>query len=176
LGRRSRQRARPEAPEQAPHSARVPAAGARPARRSAEERNADLRAQLRPLEAGERPWPLAAAAVAAALLGVANIVLAVAGVEVRGNENQARSGAILLGGLLLAAAWGMWTQRYWAVLGFQAILGITIAYAALSVLVASNVWAVVLCVGIIVPASYLFWKLIRVMARIQTPRRSPRAS
>ena len=46
---------------------------------------------------------------------------------------------------MLVAAWGLLTQRYWAVLGFQALLAITIVVAALSLLVASNIAAVVLC-------------------------------
>jgi hypothetical protein len=39
--------------------------------------------------------------------------------------------------------------------------------------VASNVLAVVLCLAVIVPGGYLFWKLIRAMARIQMPTRRP---
>ena len=39
--------------------------------------------------------------------------------------------------------------------------------------VASNVLAVVLCVAVIVPGGFLFWKLIRAMARIQMPTRRP---
>jgi hypothetical protein len=51
--------------------------------------------------------------------------------------------------------------------GAVAIAGI----AALSLLVASNVAAVVLCVAILGPVGWLFWKLIRVMGRIQAPQR-----
>ena len=68
---------------------------------------------------------------------------------------------------MLVAAWGMWQRRYWAVLGFEALLAITLCIAALSLLVASNVAAVVLCVAILGPAGWLFWKLIRVMGRLQ---------
>jgi hypothetical protein len=63
----------------------------------------------------------------------------------------------------------MWRTRYWAVLGFEALLGITIVIAALSLAVASNVQAVLLCVAIIVPAGVLFYRLVRAMARIQMP-------
>jgi hypothetical protein len=65
----------------------------------------------------------------------------------------------------------MWTVRYWAVLGFEALLGFQIAVAALSLLVASNWWAALLCVAVIGLAGWLFWKLIRAMARIQMPDR-----
>ena len=62
----------------------------------------------------------------------------------------------------------MWTQRYWAVLGFEALLAITLVVAALSLLVASNVAAVVAAASSIVGAGgWLFWKLVRVLARLQ---------
>ena len=49
---------------------------------------------------------------------------------------------------MLVAAWGMWTQRYWAVLGFQSLLAITIVVFALFLMAASNVWAALLCVAV----------------------------
>jgi hypothetical protein len=67
----------------------------------------------------------------------------------------------------------MWQRRYVAVLGFQALLGIGVAYAGLSLLVATNVTAIVLCLVIIVGGGFLFWKLVRVMARIQVASRRP---
>jgi hypothetical protein len=75
--------------------------------------------------------------------------------------------------LLAAAAVGMWRCKYWAVLGFEALLGIAIVFAALSLMVASNLGAVLLCLAIIAAASPLFWFLIRAMARIQLPVRRP---
>ena len=68
---------------------------------------------------------------------------------------------------MLAAAVGLWQRRYWAVLGFEALLGIAHHCApALSLLVAANVAAVLLCLGDHRrSAAPLFWKLIRVMAR-----------
>ncbi len=63
---------------------------------------------------------------------------------------------------------------YWAVLGFEALLGITAVYAALSLLVASTVAGAVRSVLVLAAAGVLFCKLIRAMARIQMPRRDPR--
>ena len=74
---------------------------------------------------------------------------------------------------MLAAAVGMWRCRYWAVLGFEALLGIALIWSSLSLLVASNVAGVVLCLAIIAISGPLFWFLIRVMARIQLPGRPP---
>ena len=74
---------------------------------------------------------------------------------------------------MVAAAVGMWRTRYWAVLGFEALLGVSILIAALSLTVASNWQAVVLCLGTIAIAGPLFYKLVRAMARIQMPSRRP---
>jgi hypothetical protein len=128
------------------------------------------RAELEPLQAGERPPALIAGVVVATALAVANVALYAAGVDVRGKAPSA-GGAIGFALLMLAAAWGMWNLKYWAVLGFQALLAVTIVIAALSLAVASNLIAVALCLVIIVPGSWLFWKLVRVLARLQMPER-----
>jgi hypothetical protein len=135
-----------------------------------EARNAEVRAQLEPLGPDERPVPLIVASVLAAVLAVANVVAWVAGLDVEGKQPGA-FGVVLFAVLMLLAAVGMWQRRYWAVLGFEALLAITLVIAALSLLVASNVAALVLCLAILLPAGWLFWKLIRVMGRIQAPQR-----
>jgi hypothetical protein len=134
------------------------------------ERDEAIRASLEPVEPGTRPGAVTVAAFVAVALGVANIVLWLAGVDVRGAKPGA-GGVILFAALMFAAAWGMWRARYWAVLGFEALLGVTILIAALSLAVASNVTAVVLCLGIAGLGGWLFWKLVRAMARIQMPSR-----
>jgi hypothetical protein len=136
----------------------------------AEERNAEVRAQLAPLAPGERPWPLVAAAALAVLLGTANLVALIAGVEVEG-ERPAAVGVLLFCAVMYIAAVGLWTARYWAVLGFEVLLGLIVLVFSLFLLRASNVLAVVVCVPIIAIAGWLFWKLVRVMGRIQAPQR-----
>jgi hypothetical protein len=136
------------------------------------ERDAAARAALKPLAPGERPLAVTLAALLAAVLGVSNVVLLVAGYEVDDN-GQSAVGALIFAALMAAAAIGMWQCRYWAVLGFEALLGIAIVFAALSLMVASNLLAALLCLVIIAAASPLFWFLIRAMARIQLPVRRP---
>jgi hypothetical protein len=136
----------------------------------AREKDAEARAKLKPLEPGERPVPVLIAALIAAAIAAANIVLFALGTEVGGDE-PSPFGVIAFSGLMLAAAAGMWRGRYWAVLGFQALLAVSIMVACLSLATASNWAAVALCVGIIVPGGFLFWKLIRAMARLQMPER-----
>jgi hypothetical protein len=135
----------------------------------AEERNAAVRATLTPLAPGERPPALVVAVVLAAALAIANVVALVAGLDVEGRRPGA-FGVLLFALLMLAAAWGMWQRRYGAVLAFEALLGITVAIAALSLFVANNAAAVVLCLVILLPGGWLFWKLVRVMGRLQAPR------
>jgi hypothetical protein len=136
------------------------------------ERDAAARAALKPLAPGERPRAVTIAAIVAAVLGLANVILFAAGYEVE-NSEQSAVGVLIFAGLMAAAAIGLWQCRYWAVLGFEALLGIAIVFAAISLMVASNLVAVLLCVGIIATASPLFWFLIRAMARIQLPVRRP---
>jgi hypothetical protein len=136
----------------------------------AEQRNAEVRDQLEPLAPNERPAPLVAAAVVAALLGTANLVALLAGLDVEGEEPSA-IGVLVFCAVMFLAAIGLWQRRYWAVLGFEALLGIIVVFFSLFLLRASNVLAVVVCVPIIVGAGWLFWKLIRVMGRLQAPQR-----
>ena len=135
-----------------------------------EERNAAVRAGLTPLAPGERPPALVAAAVVAALLGVANLAALLVGLDVRGEEPSA-IGVLVFCAVMFVAAGGLWLARYWAVLGFEALLGIIVVFFSLFLLRASNVLAVVVCVPIILGAGWLFWKLIRVMGRLQAPQR-----
>jgi hypothetical protein len=135
----------------------------------AEERNAEVRAQLEPLKPGERPPALVAAAILAAVLGTANLVALIAGVEVEGDQPSA-IGVLVFCAVMYLAAVGLWFARYWAVLGFEALLGIIVVFFSLFLLRASNVLAVLVCLVVIGVAGSLFWKLIRVMGRIQAPR------
>lgn len=168
---RSRKRGRREAPRDAfgnTLSAEHADAAAEPrTRRSSEERNAEIRAQLPPLAEGERPGAVTAGAIVSAVLAVLVVVGYVAGARI-GDEGTL-AGALVLAAIMLVAAWGMWNVRYWAVLGFQALLAFQVIVASLSLLVASNVWAAVLCLAVIGLGGWLFWKLIRAMARIQMP-------
>jgi hypothetical protein len=160
VGARSRKRRRPAG---APRE--------RQPRLRGEAANAAVRATLEPLRPGERPAPVTFAAAVAVVIGVANLVLLVAGYDIRGNHTTNSFGTILFAALMFAAAWGMFRARYWAVLGFQCLLAVTCVVAALALLVASNVAAVILCVAVLAFCGTLFWKLVRAMARIQMPRR-----
>ncbi|MDP9294898.1 MAG: hypothetical protein M3O90_10840, partial [Actinomycetota bacterium] len=158
LGQRSRKRRRPAGTEMERGYAR------------SRERTDSVRAELQPLAPGERPRAVTVAAVLAALIAVANLVLFLAGWEVRG-QAPSTSGTLIFCAIMVAAAAGMWARRYWAVLGFEMLLGIAIMGAAISLLRASNLAGVALCLGLIGACGPLFWFLIRAMARLQMPAR-----
>jgi hypothetical protein len=159
MGRRSR---KGHAPGAAP--------AARPPRRSSEERNQEVRDQLEPLAPGERPFWVGVAAAVAALMGLLTLVLVAAGSDVTGSDDTPVTGVAQAVVLLLAAG-GMWLSKYWAVLGFQALLAITMVYGFVSLLFAGNVLGVIFGLAVVAGSTFLFWKLIRAMARIQMPRR-----
>ena len=168
MGQRSRKR------RAAPPGDRAPAHPPAPDRYARSRARDDAaRASLEPLAPGERPRAVTIAAIVAALVAVANFALFLAGWDVAGQDPQP-GGVIFFCVVLLSAAVGMWQRRYWAVLGFQVLLGITIIYAGLSLLFPSNWQALVLALGVLLAAGTLFWYLIRAMARIQMPQRPGR--
>jgi len=136
-----------------------------------EARNEQIRAGLEPLRPGERPLPLRIAVLLALAFGVVNLGLFAAGYDLRGGSDPSIAGVLVFSAIMLVAAAGMWLRRYWAVLGFECLLAVTCVYASASLMVASNVRAVVLCLAIVGLACWLFWKLVGVMARMQVPRR-----
>ena len=134
-------------------------------------KNDAVRDGLEPLKPGERPKAVTIAAILAALLVIANAVVYIAGWEVQGSQPSLR-GLLTYSVVLGAAAVGMWRAKYWAVLGFEMLLAITIILTAAVLLRASNWQAVVFCVAVLAVSTPLFWFLIRAMARLQMPTRT----
>jgi hypothetical protein len=132
-----------------------------------EARNAAVRESLVPLGEGERPLPVTIGALVALALVVVQIPLYFV---YDGDKRPPVYTFAFFMGLMLVMAWGMWNVRYWAVLGFQALLALAILAAALSLMVASNLLAAVVCLAILLPAGWLFYKMVKALARIQMPR------
>jgi hypothetical protein len=180
VGKRSRKRRTPAAPATPARSrpastAKQPAAGAareKPVSRS-EAKNQAVRDQLVPLEPGERPLPVTIGAYVAIGLIVANVVVYVSGLTVRG-DRPAFLGFLAFCVLMLAMAWGLWHVKYWAVLGLQALLGLVLVIVGLVALLFESVTDLLICLAIMLPAGTLFWFLVKSMARIQMPKRPER--
>jgi hypothetical protein len=136
------------------------------------------RAELTPLAPGERPTAVTVGAIAAALLAAANVVAVVLGWDQGvGEDDRARALAytILATGVLLVVAWGMWKAKYWAVLGMQTLLALTLIGSSLALVTVSSAGGAVLLVAILAAAGALFWFMVKAMARIQMPERPTRA-
>jgi hypothetical protein len=171
VGRRSRKRRAEGTPEPAaarPARAAKPAPAPRASR--SEAKNAAVRAQLEPLDPGERPGAVTVGAIVATVLAVGNVVLYAAGVKV-GGQKPTVSGIAGPTLIMAVCAWGMWRAKYWAVLGMEALLGIVIIIFAVLLAAASNFQSVAIAVAVILAAGTLFWKLVKAMARIQMPER-----
>jgi hypothetical protein len=133
-------------------------------------RDAEARAKLEPLEPGERPWPVVASAAIAATLAATNLILFLADVKPKVSGQHAKLPEVLVfTGLMAMCAVGMWRLRYWAVLGFQTLLLLGLLGFSLALIkVNSAIWALV-CLAVIGAGGFLFWKLVRVLGRIQMP-------
>jgi hypothetical protein len=75
--------------------------------------------------------------------------------------------------VLALLAQGMYRRRYWAVLGFEALLAFQIIVTSLALVVASTILAAVVCALSVGLGGWLFWKLVRVMGRVQAGERRP---
>lgn len=137
-----------------------------PRRPRAEQRDAEIRANLPPLAPGERPTPVTAAAVVAAVLAVANLAAMLAGVTVRGHEPSVPA-TIAFCAFAAALAVGLWQVRYWALVVFEGALALALLFFSLFLLIASNVGAVLVCLAVLGFGGWLFWLLVRPMARVQ---------
>ncbi|HEX3278246.1 MAG TPA: hypothetical protein VHR40_06970 [Thermoleophilaceae bacterium] len=134
------------------------------------QRDEEARAALKPLRPGERPTAVTVGAIVAGVFAVANLVAGIVGYDY-GSEGNKLTGSLVSAAILGIVAVGMWRARYWAVLGMQTLLGITIVVMALALLQAVNAWAFILVTLLLVGSGTLFWFLIKAMARIQMPER-----
>src|SRR5580693_563075 len=130
------------------------------------ESDEQLRAALQPLAADERPPALLVAVALSALLAAGVLV---GGLTVHDLSDHGGSlpGAIFLAAILALLSLGMYRRRYLAVLGFEALLTFQIIVASLALVVASTLAGAGACLVAIGLGGWLFWKLIRVMGRIQ---------
>lgn len=145
-----------------------------------EARNAEARARLEPLREGERPTVVTIGALISAAIAASIIIAWLAGakVDVRGSELDERPqllSQVLPPTILFAImAWGMWRSRYWAVLGFEAIMAIIMIGAGLTLIAATTVFKALSATLVLVAAGAMFWFTVKALARIQMPTPSDR--
>jgi len=140
---------------------------------SYEGRNRAAREALEPLAQDERPPVVTVGAVISGLIAASVVIAYLAGAEVNGERPpilQVIPSAVVMG----VMSFGMWRARYWAVLGFQAILALLILAAALGLVSAGSAAQLVGNLTLIAIAGSLFFFMIKALARIQMPERAPR--
>ena len=177
MAQRSRKRGRRHKPSPAPapkqtpkqEPARIGGWRVEPQMSRSQRRDAEVRAGLTPLAPGERPAPIVVATVVAGLVGVGQLIAFFAGLKIHG-KTPAAGGTILFCMLMIVCAIGMWRLWYGAVLGFMALLAIVATLFCLYLIEASNLLGVVVALIVVGGCGYLFFKLVRVLSRIQMPR------
>jgi hypothetical protein len=151
----------------------------------AEEKDRAAREALEPLGEDERPTVVTIGAVISALIALSTLAGWAAGVEVtqigsdgieQGEDRAPILAVLATAGLMGTMAWGLWKARYWAVLGFQALLVLVLVAASLGLLQATKWTEAVGTTLLIAGAGALFFFMIKAMARIQMPERLPRDS
>jgi hypothetical protein len=133
-------------------------------------RDEQARAALTPLGPNERPAALLVAAVVCALVAV-GVIVGVLTVHELSRHGGSVPGGIFLAAIFALLAQGIYRRRYWAVLGFEALLAFQLVVTSLALVIASSLLAAGLCVLSVALGGWLFWKLIRVMGRMQAGER-----
>lgn len=150
---------------------------------ASELRNRKAREELEPLEPGERPTVVTLGAVLSLLIAASIVIAWIAGAETRvfeagvevGEERPDPLQVFIPAVLFTVMAWGMWRARYWAVLGFQAVMAIIMIGAFLALISATSVPQALGVTAVLAVAATFFWFTVKGMARIQMPeRRTPR--
>ena len=145
-----------------------------------EARNEAARAELEPLTEGERPLVVTIGAVVSALIALSSMVGYAAGAEVtqfssegiaQGEDEAPIASVIVVVALMGTMAWGMWKARYWAVLGFQALLAIVLIVCSLWLIQVTEVLEAIVAVLLLGGGGAMFYFMIKAMARIQMPER-----
>jgi uncharacterized membrane protein YdbT with pleckstrin-like domain len=148
-----------------------------------EARNVAAREALEPLAQDDRPTVVTIGAVISAVIAVSAVIGYIAEVEVtrfgsdgieQGQDQAPLLSIVAVVALMGTMAWGMWKARYWAVLGFQALLVLVLVSASIG-LVSATDWVPALATTLLIAgAGALFYFMIKALARIQMPSRDPR--
>ena len=183
MGARSRKRKRSgtratEAATERPAPAAAPARAPEPAEDKmargyarSRARDDEIRANLVPLAPGERPGIVTFAAIVAFVFAIANVATALTGNDISSTTGNPSVATAVTTALLLVAGFGMLARQYWAVLGFETILGLQIVFFSLYLIGVQEWWHAIIPLVAIGLLGWLFWKLVSAMARLQMPKR-----
>ncbi len=173
--RAERQKRKRRSAERELTDAEAPASGngERPLTRS-ELKDREAREALVPLREDERPGIVTAAAVISVLLVLLSAIGYALWDVLRDDARPPVGGVAVFVVLFSVMAWGLWRARYWAVLGFQTVLVFVLVLSSLALIQATTVLEAVGDVALMAGAGFLFYRMVKAMARIQMPERLPR--
>ena len=181
MGSRERKRAERRKRKERSGDRREELAAQREARAArTEAKNQAAREALDPLEPDERPTIVTVAAVISGALLLGTLVTYLAGVEVGTFDEFGTETGTAKPNLVYTVAsslvlglmtYGLWKARYWAVLGFQTILILVIVIGVLALVQATEVLRALALTAFLAGASFLFYRMVKAMARIQMPDR-----
>jgi hypothetical protein len=176
--KRSGTRAAEAAAERPTPAAAAPARAAKPGEDTmtrgyarSRARDDEIRANLVPLAPGERPGIVTFAAIVAFVFAIANGATALTGNDISSATGDPSVATAVTTALLLVAGFGMLARQYWAVLGFETILGLQIVFFSLYLIGVQKWWHAIIPLVAIGLLGWLFWKLVSAMARLQMPKR-----
>ena len=144
-----------------------------------ELRNEQAREDLEPLAEGERPGVVTIGALVSLAIAASIIIGYLAGFKVdvenstvdeRPNPFQVFPPALLFA----VMGWGMCRSRYWAVLGFEAIMAIIMVGSFITLIAATSVFKAISAAAVLIGAGLLFWFIVKALARIQMPELNDR--
>jgi len=144
-----------------------------------ELRNQQARAELEPLAEGERPGVVTIGAIVSFLIAASIVIAWLAGaeVDVRGSDVDERPNPLQVfppAVLFAVMGWGMMRARYWAVLGFEAIMAIIMVGSFITLIAAATVFKAISAALVLAAAGALFWFTVKALARIQMPEHAER--
>jgi hypothetical protein len=144
-----------------------------------ELRNQQAREELEPLGEGERPGVVTIGAIVSFLIAASIVGGWIAGVEVdvRGSDVDERPNPLQVfppAILFTVMGWGMMRARYWAVLGFEAIMAILMVGSFITLIAATSVFKAISALLVLLAAGALFWFTVKALARIQMPEQAER--
>jgi hypothetical protein len=123
-----------------------------------------------PLREGERPAALLVAVAVCVLVALGALTSALA-IRDLSRHGGSLPGALFIAAVFGALAVGMYRRRYWAVVSFEALLAFQIVVTSLALVVASTLAAAAGCALSVALGGWLFYKLVRVMARLTAGER-----
>lgn len=140
----------------------------------AEEKNRKVRESLKPLSPGERPTVITVGAIFSAVVAMIFWVSTGVALFTDAEVNGSKPNMVQLVGtaaIMTLMAWGLWRAKYWAALGFQALLLLFILASVAGLVLAGTLLQMLSTLVLTVFLGAMFWFMVKAMARLQMPQR-----